>query len=181
MSINKHNYIFLLEVKMTWAKVDRVKNKLSFQSLFHIDNLNNGGGLALMWKDTVEVQLLSFSKIHIDSRVRFLHQDWWWLIGFCGNSNQARREKSWQLLCQLHVASTMPWVCLWELNELLHSFNKKDSNAHTSMAISIFQSVVSNYSLHELGIEGPRFTWERGRSTPRWLQEQLDMVIVSSS
>jgi len=41
-------YIFLLEVRIPHARVGKIKSKMGFHSMFYVDNVNIGGGLALM-------------------------------------------------------------------------------------------------------------------------------------
>ena len=48
-----------------------MQSLLGFQSLFYVDSLNNGGELAMMWGEPLEVQLLSFSKFDIDTVLRY--------------------------------------------------------------------------------------------------------------
>lgn len=114
VSSNKPSCIFLLEVKIARSRVERIKEQLGFQSLFYVNNVNNGGGLALLWKETVEVNLLSYSRFHVDTQVKIERQEPWRLTGFYGHPERAQRRASWNLLRRLYASSSLPWLC-WGL------------------------------------------------------------------
>lgn len=91
MSTHKPTCIFLLEAKICRSRVDFIKSLLNFQSLFCVDNLNSGGGLALMWRDKIEICLLNYLRFHIDAQVRDEKKTLWRLTGLYGNSERAQR------------------------------------------------------------------------------------------
>lgn len=43
--------IFLMEVKVCRDKMERVIRKLQSEDMFCVEGVNNGGGLALIWKE----------------------------------------------------------------------------------------------------------------------------------
>ena len=45
--------IFLMEVKLRRNKMEDIKRKLRYEGLFYVEGINNGGGLALLWKDKI--------------------------------------------------------------------------------------------------------------------------------
>ena len=59
--------IFLMEVKVGRNHVDGFRNRLQFEGSFVVDSVcGGGGGLVLLWKDMSCVNLISYSKNHID-------------------------------------------------------------------------------------------------------------------
>ena len=58
-----------MEVKVGKAHVERLKNKLNFKSMFNVDSVRGGGGLALLWNEKDWVNLLSYSNNHVDVEV----------------------------------------------------------------------------------------------------------------
>lgn len=47
----KPSYIFLIEVKISHSSIEQIKGLLGFHSLFYMDNIQNRGGLALLWHE----------------------------------------------------------------------------------------------------------------------------------
>ncbi|KAL9681852.1 hypothetical protein QQ045_013641 [Rhodiola kirilowii] len=54
------------ETKLDKKKCEAVKLKLGFNSYFCILARGRSGGMALMWKDDFEVDIISYSFFHID-------------------------------------------------------------------------------------------------------------------
>ena len=54
----------------TWANEVRlkdIKRNLEFYHVFVVPRINRGGGLALFWKNSMDVTMETFSSNHIDS------------------------------------------------------------------------------------------------------------------
>lgn len=47
------------------------------------------------------------------------------MIGFYGFSESSRRRESWDLFRTLSVASSLPWVCIGNFNDLLATHEKR--------------------------------------------------------
>ena len=54
--------------------MERIKLKLNFDGLFTVTNEARGGGLALMWKNSSDVWVDSFSSYHIDAIIKGGHR-----------------------------------------------------------------------------------------------------------
>ncbi|KAK3225745.1 hypothetical protein Dsin_005607 [Dipteronia sinensis] len=70
--LKKHSLemVFLSEMKIRGNKRDRFRNFLGYAGCFGVDSIGSSIGLLLLWKDSVDISILSFSKGHIDARVR---------------------------------------------------------------------------------------------------------------
>ena len=61
--------MFLAETWADEARLKEIKRNLSFDNLHFVERLNRGGGLALFWKNTVDLHVETTSKNHIDAIV----------------------------------------------------------------------------------------------------------------
>ncbi|KAL5747731.1 hypothetical protein ACOSP7_024748 [Xanthoceras sorbifolium] len=61
--------VFLSETRLELNGCDRIRVSLGFEGCFFVDRIDFGSGLALFWRDGVDVRVNSFSKGHIDSIV----------------------------------------------------------------------------------------------------------------
>ena len=79
-----------------------------------------GGGLALLWRDNVDIDVQTSYPHHIDA---LINQNGvvWRIIGVYGHPETARRGESWELLRQLNAAISLPWFLIGDFNEILHS------------------------------------------------------------
>ena len=69
--------MFLTE---TWAdetRLQEIKHKIEFDNLFFVERNNRGGGLALYWRNSIDVHVDTFSKNHIDSIINKGGEDEW--------------------------------------------------------------------------------------------------------
>ena len=60
--------MFLAETWVDEARLKEVQRNIKFDNMFYVEkNPRGGGGLALYWKNSIDVHVDSFSKYHIDS------------------------------------------------------------------------------------------------------------------
>lgn len=71
---------------MEGKKVEIIKNQNGFDCSFVIDNRGFSGGLALIWKSNLDVELVSYTQWHISMQVtRPIDCKKWIFIGFYEN------------------------------------------------------------------------------------------------
>ena len=110
--------VFLAE---TWADVARlkeIKHNLDFENLFFVERTNRGGGLALYWRNSIDLKVETFSKYHIDAIINKGKADAWRMTSFYGEPMTQRRTESWSTLHQLNSRFSLPWLCARDFNEL---------------------------------------------------------------
>lgn len=84
------------------------------------------GGVALLWRDLYDVQLLSQSLNHVDVVViQKLDGLVWRFTGVYGYPLETEKQKTWDLLKHLKTQSTLPWLCTSDHNEVLYNLEKK--------------------------------------------------------
>lgn len=75
-------FIFLMEVKVLREKLEHVREKINFQGLCFVPGINNGGGLAFLWRNRDTVNLNSYSANFIDVKILLPYSNQWWLTGY---------------------------------------------------------------------------------------------------
>ena len=96
--------------------------------MFVVPCVNWGGGLALFWKNSIDVIVETFSKNHIDSIINKGKEDAWRFTGFYGEPITHLRHESWSKLRQLNSRFNLPWLCAEDFNEILRSNEKHWGN-----------------------------------------------------
>jgi len=76
--------VFLAETWADEARLKELKRNLGFDNLHFVERISKGGGLALFWKNTVDLQVQTSSKNHIDAIVNKGVDGAWRLMGFYG-------------------------------------------------------------------------------------------------
>ena len=88
------------------------------------------GGLALLWKFDIQVELRSLNQWFIDVFMNYGGEIGKWnLMGFYGNLETHRRDDLWALLERLGKQDDSPWVCIGDFNVVL-SVNEKEGGAN---------------------------------------------------
>ncbi|KAL0423118.1 UNVERIFIED_CONTAM: putative mitochondrial protein [Sesamum radiatum] len=84
-----------METKCHSFGIERVKKHLNMHGLA-VDSIGKGGGLALLWDKEVFVDLVSFSRYHMDARVQLREgEDYWRFTGIYGEPDSSKRTVSW--------------------------------------------------------------------------------------
>ncbi|XP_073119607.1 uncharacterized protein [Henckelia pumila] len=154
---------------------------MDFEGLFYVPGLNNGGGLALLWKHKHMAKLLAFSSNFIDVEVTIPGMVAWRLTGFYGFPERSRRSQSWNMLRVLSQRSALPWCCIGDFNDLLCHSEKRGRIPHPINLINGFREAVNDSGLIDLGMKGHWFTWERSRGSDMFVEERLDRAMANSS
>ena len=78
--------------------LSKFAEKFSLVNKFVVPRPNQGGGLALLWKEEIKVNVQISSDNHIDVVVDKGMDDTWQITGFYGNPDSVSREDSWSLI-----------------------------------------------------------------------------------
>ena len=117
--------VFLMETKLQARRVEELKSRLDFQSVFTVDCVGRSGGLAHFWASNISVEIQNYSRCHINATIKLADNDQPWKITcFYGHPDVGKRLKSWNLLCHLNSFDPIPWLCLGDFNETLEDSEK---------------------------------------------------------
>lgn len=76
--------VFLVGTWADEARQKKIKRYLDFENLFFVERNNRGGGLALYWRNSIDLNVDTFSKNHIDAIINKEKEDEWRLTGCYG-------------------------------------------------------------------------------------------------
>ena len=82
------------------------------------------GGLALIWKNDVKLEVINCTANHILAKLKEDDGFEWYLTCFYGWPEASQKEKSWQLLAHLKSLIDGPWLCIGDFNAFLSSSEK---------------------------------------------------------
>ena len=116
--------LFLMETKLNNGRIEDIRTKIGFDYAFTAPSVGRSGGLALLWKQEVDMCIQNFSQHHIDAHMDSTQPRCWRLTGFYGWPKQHRRKESWALLKHLHSLDSLPWLCIGDFNEILTTIEK---------------------------------------------------------
>ncbi|XVF36998.1 hypothetical protein REPUB_Repub19eG0107000 [Reevesia pubescens] len=166
--------IFLSETIITVDKLEGIRHKYGTYSIFGVDPIGRSGGLAMIWKNEVDMVLSSFSKYHIDMDITDPKGEQWRITGFYGEPNSNIRCNAWTTLTQLSRRSSKPWLCLWDFNEILWDSEKSRKCLRPQWQMENFKKALEDAELVDLGYISSWFTWEIGKCSKTLVRERLD-------
>ncbi|XVF56363.1 hypothetical protein PTKIN_Ptkin06aG0114300 [Pterospermum kingtungense] len=132
----------------------RNRVRWGYDNCFVVDCVGRAGGLALLWNSNYQINLQTYSKYHIDvSVISKASGHSWRFTGFYGEPDQIKRHFSWDLLCQLSSASSLPWLIAGDFNEILSDVEKKGGCLRNANQMGAFHVAITDYSIeHHLVI-----------------------------
>lgn len=86
--------------------------------------VGRSGGLALLWKYDVVVDIKSYSQHHIDAVVHSGNGSLWRCTRIYGHPKTDQKQHTWTLLRRLVRLFSLPWLCFGDFNEILQRNGK---------------------------------------------------------
>ncbi|KAG7548894.1 Endonuclease/exonuclease/phosphatase, partial [Arabidopsis suecica] len=166
------DFMFLMETKQKLGYMSELKNSLGYDNLVTVEPLGLSGGLALMWKNSYKVEVLSKDKRIIDTKISLGS------IVFCvtfvyGDPVRANRQVVWDRLSGLGLIRDAAWLLVGDFNELLTNAEKKGGPPRDESSFWGFREMAENCKITELRSSGNSFSWG-GLRNSIWVQCRLD-------
>ena len=165
--------VFLLETKKSSRAMERLKWSLGFRQGVVVNCNGKSGGLALWWRESVEVTVRPWCQFYVDAQIvsngvtfRF--------TGIYGEPCVEKRKKIWDVLCYLRTQDNLPWLCVGDFNEALLQKEHIGGNPRSLRQMANFAECMSDCRLAYLGYSGYPFTWDNKRDGSDNIQVRLD-------
>lgn len=85
MKEKKPSIMFLMETKSKQIRMERIRVKCGFSSVFVVDPIGRSSELTVLWKDECDLEIQNFSRRHINAIVKQPNVAFEWkLTGFYG-------------------------------------------------------------------------------------------------
>lgn len=128
----------------------------------------------MFWKAECNLHIQTFSPNHIDAHILGDNQPPWRLTRFYGRPEGHRKHESWFFLRHLHARASLPWVCMGNFNEILHSTEKQGGRPKPLAPMLAFKETLLHCELRDLSYQGYPFTWRNGRPGDAFVEERID-------
>ena len=165
---------FLMDARLDRSGFEKHCGDLSFKNKLIVKKPNFGGGLALLWKEKMTLDVINFTDNHILAKVVEDDGFVWHLTGFYGWPEANKKQKSWALLSHLRSFIEGPWCCIGDFNDILHASEKQSVHAPYYNQMEDFWVALEECELANLGFTGHKFTWTNRQLGSAHTKQRLD-------
>lgn len=151
---------------------------LGYDHLYTVDPVNIGGGLALFWKNSVDVSLLYADKNILDVHIIYEEKQFN-LSCVYGNPNSSLRHIVWERLSRFGVNRRTSWCMVGDFNEILNNSEKLGGPRRGDATFCPFSDMLNSCGMTEFPGTGNSFTWSGRRGTLN-IQCKLDRAFGNS-
>ncbi|KAL4323250.1 hypothetical protein GQ457_11G015960 [Hibiscus cannabinus] len=163
--LSSHNLdvLVLMEPRVSGRTADRIIARHKFPCSYRIEASGFSGGIWLLWKCSVSIDVLAVSRqyIHascldVDAKKRFF------LTCVYASPNRRNRDVLWGQLLALRLGANVAWVLGGDFNSILNVNERMGGSSRRDGVSSKFGDFMREANLNDLGFPGPRFTWKHG-------------------
>ena len=137
---------------------EKIQEDLRYNAMLAIPCVRRVGGLAMLWKSEVSLDIQTYSLNHIDAHILNDPSTPWRLTSFYGRPKDHRKHESWNYLRHLHSRASLSWVCVRDYNEILTSNEKQGGILKAGRLMEDFRCALLHCGLIDLGFSGNKFT-----------------------
>ena len=166
------DFLFLMETKQKDVYVKGLQQSLGYDHLFTVEPVGLSGGLAVMWKDSYSVSVLSSDKRIIDMEVK-LGSIKFFLTCVYGDPVTAKRQEVWDRLVDIGLVRDEAWILAGDFNELMSNEEKLGGAVRSDARLWNFRNMAENCKIRELRFSGNWLSWA-GKRDNVWVQCRLD-------
>ncbi|KAF8086725.1 hypothetical protein N665_0614s0009 [Sinapis alba] len=137
----------------------------------------NSGGLALFWKQDIDLQVLSSSKNVIDTIISYKKETFFATFVY-GDPETQHRHVIWDLLISLSLTRSFSWFLTGNFNEIIDNSEKSGGPERAEGTFGAFRNMLTSCDLFDLKHTGISLSW-RGRRRTHLVYCRLDRVLVN--
>ena len=164
--------LFLMETMNSRNTLVDLQVWLGYDSLYTVDPVNTAGGLALFWKNSVDVNIMYADKNILDVQVIYEDKQFY-LSCVYGNPIISLRHIVWERLTRFGVNRKSSWCMVGDFNEILNNSEKTGGPRRNDNTFLPFASMLDACDMTELPSSGNSFTWGGARGN-MYIHSKLD-------
>ncbi|XP_026395991.1 uncharacterized protein LOC113290621 [Papaver somniferum] len=172
--------LFLFETKMSEKVSLQRISQFAFQNHCIVASMRRSGGLWLLSKDDLNIEIVSqtFNLIHAtvqggDGRGS------WHLFCLYGPLIASHRSNFWKNMTSYAQQFNGPKCFIGDFNSIVSNEEKCGGLPVLNSNISCFNDFIQMNHLIDLGYKGPAYTWTNGREIKGLIRQRLDRVLAN--
>ena len=171
--------MFLMETKNPDSFVIKKTEQLKYDNRYLVSPVGHGaGGLILLWKQEINLQILSASPNCIDTCVTYEGKVFYASFVY-GDTNKPKRRELWDQLISLNYSRESPWFVTGDFNDLINNTEKEGGPERTEASFTDLRTFYSDGDLFDLPHTGDFLSW-RGKREDYLVRCRLDRAAANS-
>lgn len=159
--------------------MEKKKDSVGFINGLIFPSSRKSGGLTLLWRKEITVDIQSYSSRHIDAIVSEEPGFKWWITGFYGNPKACQRKESWDLLKVLRRKLSLPWLCFGDFNKIVSTREKMGGARRSQKQMEDFREAINCCRFKDLGYCGPKYTWRNMQEGVHRMHLRLNRALAT--
>ncbi|KAK8671148.1 hypothetical protein V6N13_037753 [Hibiscus sabdariffa] len=142
-----------------------------------ISSSTKSDGLALWWKEDVNIAILSASKNFIDASFTVNDGLQWFCTFIYGCPKSKGKREVRNTISNLRNGDEEPWCLMGDSNVIISKDEKIGGNPFVARYDDPFQTLMDDHGLLEMPLKGGPFTWSNKRSDEASILEKIDRTL----
>ncbi|XP_057747939.1 uncharacterized protein LOC130967135 [Arachis stenosperma] len=168
-----------METRASRDRMNRINRKLKFDNMFCVEPRSLSGGLCLLWKSNVNVNVYEWCDNYIKANININNDLNWQGIFVYGNPVFKKRRKLWQELTVSNISKEEPQAYLGDFNDILNQEEKAGILPQPKICLETFRRFVDENGLMDVDLKGSKYTWFSNPRNNFITRERLDRVLVN--
>lgn len=168
------------ETKTNNSKIISYIRHLGFPNFWAQSSVVLSGGIALIWKDGMNLKLVDKQRNQIEALVTVCPQNTQWLLTCLYGSPRYKEKKIlWENISTRSKSMQIPWMIIGDLNITI-SYQEKISTASTpqSSLNKCIRVRLQQTDLFDVKFSGYPYTWNNHRQSSQLVLAKLDRALA---
>ncbi|XP_072060382.1 uncharacterized protein [Arachis hypogaea] len=176
---HSHEIVFISEIKNQSRQVEAKLRACSYENWHIVNPSGMAGGLALAWKDSINVQIINNGKFFIAAEVKeFKNNGVWTFIGIHLSCSKQIRALQFEEFTTMSQQLEGKVVIAGDFNAIISQAEKEGGGQKSATTIATFINFIDSNELVDIGMVGRPFTWTNRRHGEDLVKEKLDRYLV---
>ncbi|XP_072058205.1 uncharacterized protein [Arachis hypogaea] len=171
--------VFLIETRAREGTIKKLKRRLHFENVFHIEPWRLSGGLCLLWNEIYNIDIYFWCDNHIKARIDDRKGKIWTCNFIYENPHFGRRKEQWRAVTENNCNEGEPQLFIGDFNDILSQEKKIGLHPKPQSQVKEFRQFVDMNCLMDLDLKGGRFTWFSNPRNVFITREKIDRVLAN--
>ena len=173
--------VCLLETRIKEHKMQEIFSKqFPGWKLFHNYSIAHNGRIWFLWKDSIQVSLISLTNQSITCRIEE-DTGQFYFSAIYGCNTGVERQGLWNHLQVLNRdLSNEPWMMAGDFNVIAQQCESSSRSQEINVDIRDFVESKNHLSMFDHAFSGPLFTWTN-RQAEGFIAKKLDRVLINGN